>query len=191
MAHTHILSPPTHTQSVQSNSPSPPPTDTECIAYCPPGALLTRRLAGSLAPWVTSVVVGKDAVPRMTVATLRRLMDDMVTALARCRLHKLHVWCKAVGGYGGGHWGCMGWVWCGCGVGMVWVCEGNSLWTCCVGGAKTNRLVVAGMYTTYTIPASQPPPPPVGAQKTVDTCFVGIKTPPPTPELHWSATLCL
>ena len=74
-------------------------TDTRCIAYCPPGALLTRRLAASLAPWVTSVVVGKDIVPRMTVATLRRLMDDMVTALARCTRHKLHVWASAMGGW--------------------------------------------------------------------------------------------
>lgn len=74
-------------------------TDTRCIAYCPPGALLTRRLAVSIAPWVTSVVVGKDLVPRMTVATLRRLMDDMVAALARCRKHKLRVWASALGGW--------------------------------------------------------------------------------------------
>jgi len=35
--------------------------------------------------WCTSVIVGKDAVPRMTVNNLSRLMDEMVTSLARVR----------------------------------------------------------------------------------------------------------
>jgi hypothetical protein len=37
------------------------------------------------------VVVGKDAVPRSTVGNLTRLMDEMVTALARCKQPKLKV----------------------------------------------------------------------------------------------------
>lgn len=37
------------------------------------------------------MVVGKDAVCRATVGNLARLMDEMVTALARCRQPKLAV----------------------------------------------------------------------------------------------------
>ena len=37
----------------------------------------------------TSLVVGKDAVSRGTVNNLSRLMDEMVTALARCRYDEM------------------------------------------------------------------------------------------------------
>jgi hypothetical protein len=43
--------------------------------------------------------VGKDAVPRSTVGNLMRMMDEMVTALARCRQPKL----KARGCQGSSH----------------------------------------------------------------------------------------
>ena len=46
---------------------------------------MSKSLLGWMEGWCTSVVVGKDAVPRMTVNNLSRLMDDMVTSLARCR----------------------------------------------------------------------------------------------------------
>lgn len=38
-----------------------------------------------MAGWCTSVVAGKDAVPRSSTNNLRRLMDEMITALARSR----------------------------------------------------------------------------------------------------------
>lgn len=38
-----------------------------------------------------AVAVGKDAVPRASVANLVRLMDEMVTSLARCKQPKLTV----------------------------------------------------------------------------------------------------
>ena len=55
---------------------------------------------GFMEEFCTSVVVGKDAVPRMSVNNLNRLMDEMVTSLARCRLapppfHALSHWCLA------------------------------------------------------------------------------------------------
>jgi len=45
-----------------------------------------------------AVAVGKDAVCRASVSNLARLMDEMVTALARCKQPKLKVgglvgWC--------------------------------------------------------------------------------------------------
>lgn len=59
--------------------------DLKCWAFSPPGGLVSKSLLGWMEGWCTSVVVGKDAVPRMTVNNLSRLMDDMVTSLARVR----------------------------------------------------------------------------------------------------------
>ena len=63
----------------------------KCIAYSCPGGLVSKNLAHAMADWCTAVVVGKDAVPRMSVPNLGRLMDEMVTSLARCRQPKLKV----------------------------------------------------------------------------------------------------
>lgn len=54
-------------------------------AYSPPGGLVSSSVVQSSEAWCTSVVVGKDMVPRMTLSTLGRLMDDMVVSLAFCR----------------------------------------------------------------------------------------------------------
>ncbi len=64
---------------------SDPAADLKCWAFSPPGGLVSKSLLGWMEGWCTSVVVGKDAVPRMTVNNLSRLMDDMVTSLARVR----------------------------------------------------------------------------------------------------------
>ena len=56
-----------------------------CWAFSPPGGLVSRALLRVMDKWTNSVVVGKDAVPRASVNNLSRLMDEMVTALARCR----------------------------------------------------------------------------------------------------------
>lgn len=59
--------------------------DLKCWAFSPPGGLVSRSLVSWMEEWCTSIVVGKDAVPRMTVDNLSRLMDQMVTSLARVR----------------------------------------------------------------------------------------------------------
>ena len=58
----------------------------KCWAFSPPGGLISNSLVGFMEEFCISVVVGKDAVPRMSVNNLNRLMDEMVTSLARCRL---------------------------------------------------------------------------------------------------------
>lgn len=60
--------------------------DVRTWAFNPPGGLVSRNLNRVLDTFCTSLVVGKDAVSRGTVNNLSRLMDEMVTALARCRL---------------------------------------------------------------------------------------------------------
>lgn len=62
-----------------------------CFSYSCPGALVSRNLAHAMANFTTTIVVGKDAVPRASVTNLGRLMDEMVTSLARCRQPKLKV----------------------------------------------------------------------------------------------------
>ena len=41
---------------------------------------MSTNLAALVAPFVTSVVLGKDVVPRVSVANLGRLIDQMVRA---------------------------------------------------------------------------------------------------------------
>ena len=59
--------------------------DMRTWAFNPPGGLVSRNLNRVLDTFCTSLVVGKDMVSRGTVNNLSRLMDEMVTALARCR----------------------------------------------------------------------------------------------------------
>lgn len=50
-----------------------------------PGNLLSPALSRALSPFVVAVVSGKDLIPRLSLNSLERLRDDMVTSLARCR----------------------------------------------------------------------------------------------------------
>ena len=64
-------------------------------ALNPPCGLFSRNLNLVMVTFCNSLVVGKDAVSRGTVNNLSRLMDEMVTALARCR-YSLHCICPSV-----------------------------------------------------------------------------------------------
>lgn len=46
---------------------------------------MSRTLLKIMEQWTVSVICGKDAVPRASVNNLSRLMDQMVTSLARCK----------------------------------------------------------------------------------------------------------
>ncbi|EIE20387.1 alpha/beta-hydrolase [Coccomyxa subellipsoidea C-169] len=59
-----------------------------CWALSPPGGLMSTNLSRLVEPFVTSVIVGKDVVPRVSVVNLGRLIDQMVTSLALCKLNK-------------------------------------------------------------------------------------------------------
>ncbi len=47
-------------------------------SFSPPGGLLSHRLTHALEGFVTSVVLGKDVVPRISLVTIEELRDDMV-----------------------------------------------------------------------------------------------------------------
>ncbi|KAK9826366.1 hypothetical protein WJX81_002936 [Elliptochloris bilobata] len=62
--------------------------DTRAWAFSPPGGLVDTALASAATACVTSVAVGKDWVPRLSLASFERLRDDMIVAAARCRVPK-------------------------------------------------------------------------------------------------------
>lgn len=51
----------------------------QCWALSPPGGLMSTNLSRLVEPFVTSVVVGKDVVPRVSVVNLGRLIDQMAS----------------------------------------------------------------------------------------------------------------
>lgn len=62
-----------------------------CFAFCPPGGLMSDALSRVARLFCTSLVVGRDAIPRLGLPTTRRVVDDMVLALARCKRPKLAI----------------------------------------------------------------------------------------------------
>ncbi len=48
-------------------------------AFEPPGGLVDGQLARASSDCVTSVVLGKDWVPRLSIASFERLRDEMVS----------------------------------------------------------------------------------------------------------------
>ena len=50
----------------------------KCWAFEPPGGLMTRTVSRALQPLCTSTALGKDWIPRLSVASFERLRDDMV-----------------------------------------------------------------------------------------------------------------
>jgi len=61
-----------------------------CWSFCPPGGLLSTNLSAAVAPFVTSVVVGKDVVPRVSIVNLGRLIDEMARPRPRPRAARAH-----------------------------------------------------------------------------------------------------
>lgn len=49
-----------------------------CWAFSPPGGLAEPALADAARSFCTSVAVGKDWIPRLTLASFEHLRDEMV-----------------------------------------------------------------------------------------------------------------
>ncbi|KAI8586738.1 Alpha/Beta hydrolase protein, partial [Geranomyces variabilis] len=68
-----------------------PDHSTTCIAYSPPGCMITAPAIPHFRRFCTSVVMGLDVVPRLnrnTLETLKRAVDEEVRT---CNVHKLKV----------------------------------------------------------------------------------------------------
>ncbi len=74
-------------------APPAPPRPRRVRGWCfsPPGALMSPAASRRLVPAVTSVVLGKDMVPRLSLATTQALCDQMMLAAALVRLPKAQV----------------------------------------------------------------------------------------------------
>ena len=63
----------------------------KCIVYNPPGGVMDPRLSDLSTRFCTSVVVGCDAISRLSIGNMRAIVDDMVLALARCKRPKMSI----------------------------------------------------------------------------------------------------
>lgn len=50
----------------------------KCWAFAPPGGLADPQVAEAAKEFCTSVLLGKDWIPRLTVHSFERLRDEMV-----------------------------------------------------------------------------------------------------------------
>ena len=54
------------------------PCRVKCWAFSPPGGLADRNVSRAAQEFCTSVFLGKDWIPRLTVNSFERLRDEMV-----------------------------------------------------------------------------------------------------------------
>jgi hypothetical protein len=69
--------------------------DLRCFTYAPPAALVSPPLSAAMQAWTTSVLLGKDAVPRMSLATTSVMLRDALFAASRAAVHKRKITHKA------------------------------------------------------------------------------------------------
>jgi hypothetical protein len=62
-----------------------------CVAYNPPGGLFDEELKNISESFCTTIVCGQDAISRLSIGTTKRIIDDMMFALASCKRPKLSV----------------------------------------------------------------------------------------------------
>lgn len=70
----------------------------KCIAYSPPGGLISSALADYTKSFVMSVVLGDDIVPRLSLHSVHNLKADILKALHACHLPKYKIaWKYSIG----------------------------------------------------------------------------------------------
>ena len=67
-----------------------------CWAYSPPGGLLSKETVKLTYPYVTSVVVGHDIIPRLGVRTMEQLRDHSLEMLMHSTANKSSIICGAL-----------------------------------------------------------------------------------------------
>lgn len=65
--------------------------DVRCIAYSPPGCLVSHTLARFTKSFIMSVVVGDDIVPRLSIRSVHNLKGDILKQLYGCSLPKYKI----------------------------------------------------------------------------------------------------
>jgi sn1-specific diacylglycerol lipase len=62
-----------------------------CVTYSPPGGTLTWEMATGCKEWCTSCVLDSDLVPRLSLAAMERLRDEVLDLIGRIRVNKIEV----------------------------------------------------------------------------------------------------
>lgn len=70
----------------------------KCWAFAPPGGLADPHVADAAKEFCTSVLLGKDWIPRLTVQSFERLRDEMIMAAVRCKQSKVRFFFGALFG---------------------------------------------------------------------------------------------
>lgn len=65
-----------------------------CFPMSPPGGLFTPDLAEAVSPFTTSVILGIDLVPRLSVKTLHLLRDQVIRYFPQCKVNKWTLYTK-------------------------------------------------------------------------------------------------
>ena len=63
----------------------------KCFAFNPPGGLASPELSDATRDFCYSIVVGYDAISRLSIKAVRNLVDDVVFSLCRCKRPKLRI----------------------------------------------------------------------------------------------------
>lgn len=71
-----------------------------CYAYDPPGQTLSPKLSELVAPFVTTLVMGDDCIPRLSGFGYTQFQDNLVSALCCCRCSKLELMARLITGRG-------------------------------------------------------------------------------------------
>ncbi|ODM93660.1 Sn1-specific diacylglycerol lipase beta [Orchesella cincta] len=62
-----------------------------CFAYSPPGCLVTEEAANFCESFVTSVIVGDDIVPRLSVPSFEKFKNDLIRAIKESKTPKYRI----------------------------------------------------------------------------------------------------
>lgn len=71
-----------------------------CYAYDPPGQTLSPKLSEFVAPFVTTLVMGDDCIPRLSGYGYVLFQDNLVSALCCCRCSKMELMGRLITGRG-------------------------------------------------------------------------------------------
>lgn len=63
--------------------------DLRCFAFSPPGCLVTAEAAVYCESFVTSVIIGDDIVPRLSVPSFERFKNNLIRAIKDCKTPKV------------------------------------------------------------------------------------------------------
>lgn len=71
----------------------------QCIAFSPPGGLISETLSELSRDWCISTVCGKECIPRLTLGTIEHLRDDMIHLGMYCKKSKISLLISWITGY--------------------------------------------------------------------------------------------